>query len=269
MNNLVNNIPLFSVDAFTDKAFSGNPAAVCILTEPVTDAWMQSVSAEMNLSETAFLEKVGGGEYNLRWFTPKTEVDLCGHATLASAHILWETGECETDQIIFNTRSGQLTAVRSGDHIELDFPQVQPEAASAPTGLLTALGVKESANVVKAGPDFLVELGSENEIKKLEPDFTKLRSIDMRAAVVTARGDDPEVDFVSRVFAPSAGIDEDPVTGSTHCALGPYWSDKLDKNKFKARQVSKRGGDVGVKLKEGRAILSGKAVTVWAGSLVV
>ncbi|VAX24156.1 Phenazine biosynthesis protein PhzF like [hydrothermal vent metagenome] len=262
-------VKIFGVDAFTSKPFSGNPAAVCLLTESVTDDWMQSVAMEMNLSETAFVEKVNDGEYNLRWFTPKVEVDLCGHATLASAHILWETGECRADRIIFNTKSGQLTAVRSDGHIELDFPQVQPEPASAPTGLLEGLGVKESVNVMKAGPDFLVELGFENEIKKLKPDFARLGSIDMRTVVVTARGGDTDIDFVSRVFAPSAGIDEDPVTGSTHCALGPYWSGKMDKKEFKARQISKRGGEIGVKLKGGRAILSGKAVTVWAGSLIL
>ncbi len=262
-------IKIFGVDAFTGKPFSGNPAAVCLLTKPAPDGWMQAVSAEMNLSETAFVKSMGGGEYNLRWFTPKVEVDLCGHATLASAHILWETGEVKTDRIIFNTKSGQLTAVRAGGCIELDFPQVQPEPAPAPAGLLEGLGVEKPINVAKAGPDYLVELGSENEIRKLKPDFARLGSIDMRGVIVTARGDDTDIDFVSRVFAPSAGIDEDPVTGSSHCALGPYWSGEIGKKEFKARQVSKRGGEVGVKLEGDRAILSGKAVTVWAGSLIV
>jgi len=262
-------IKIFGVDAFASKPFEGNPAAVCILTKPVTDVWMQAVSEEMNLSETAFVECAGDGEYNLRWFTPKVEVDLCGHATLASAHILWETGECRADRIIFNTKSGQLTAVRADGCIELDFPQVLPEGVSTPAGLLEGLGAKEPVNVAKAGPDYLVELGSENEIRKLKPDFTRLGSIDMRGVMVTARGDDLDVDFVSRVFAPSAGIDEDPVTGSSHCALGPYWSGKINKKEFKARQVSKRGGEVGVRLEGDRTILSGNAVTVWAGSLIV
>lgn len=262
-------IKIFGVDAFTAKPYTGNPAAVCIVTAPVTDVWMQTVAMEMNLSETAFVEKAGDGEYNLRWFTPKVEVDLCGHATLASAHILWETGECKTDRITFHTKSGKLAAARADEGIDLDFPLVEPVPATAPERLLEALGINDALAVMKAGPDFLVEVGSESEVKNLKPDFTKLRSIDMRAVIVTARGDDPDIDFVSRVFAPSAGIDEDPVTGSTHCALGPYWLKKMDKNQFKARQVSKRGGEIGVRLDGGRAILSGKAVTVWAGSLIV
>jgi PhzF family phenazine biosynthesis protein len=263
----VSGIKIFGVDAFTSKPFSGNPAAVCLLTKSVADIWMQSVAAEMNLSETAFLESLSDGEYNLRWFTPNIEVDLCGHATLASAHILWETGEVKADRITFHTKSDELTAARSGDSIELDFPQVQTEESSTPAGLLAALGVDRPLDVLKTGPDYLVEVGSESEVKKLKPDFIKLRTVDMRGVVVTAKGDDPDIDFVSRFFAPSAGIDEDPVTGSSHCALGPYWSSKMNKTVFKARQVSKRGGDIGVRLEGARVFLTGRAVTVWEGVL--
>lgn len=260
-------LPLFQVDAFTDRPFSGNPAAVCLLPESQADAWMQAVAAEMNLSETAFLAQKGDG-YRLRWFTPKVEVDLCGHATLASAHVLWTEGRVPLDKTIsFHTKSGRLQAVRRGDLIELDFPLDPPSAAPPPADLLPALGV--SAEYVGKGKfDFLVEAESEEVVRSMSPDFARLGQIEVRGVVVTARSSSPEYDFVSRFLAPRVGVNEDPVTGSAHCCLGAYWQTRLRKSEFTAYQASPRGGVVQVRVSGDRAYLGGRAVTVLRGELV-
>ncbi|OAI54063.1 hypothetical protein AYO44_15510 [Planctomycetaceae bacterium SCGC AG-212-F19] len=260
-------IPLFHVDAFTDKPFAGNPAAVCILPDERPDAWMQQVGAEMNLSETAFVQKQGDG-FRLRWFTPKVEVDLCGHATLASAHVLWEEGYARPDEIIrFDTRSGVLTASRNADFIELDFPLIPEESATEPPGLADALGVKPRY-VGKGRFDYLIEVESEETLRKLAPNFRQLTSLPIRGLIVTSRSARPEFDFVSRFFAPGEGIDEDPVTGSAHCCLAAYWRKHLHKDSFVAYQASARGGVVRVRVSGERAILGGQAVTVSKGVLL-
>ncbi|OAI52913.1 oxidoreductase [Planctomycetaceae bacterium SCGC AG-212-F19] len=261
------NIPLFHVDAFTDKPFAGNPAAVCILTDQRPDAWMQQVGAEMNLSETAFVNKEANG-FRLRWFTPKVEVDLCGHATLASAHVLWEEGYAKPAEIIrFHTRSGELTATRNAGVIELDFPLIPEEPAPEPPGLADALGVPFKY-VGKGRFDYLLEVDSEATLRKLAPNFRVLSNLTIRGVIVTSRSARPEFDFVSRFFAPGAGIDEDPVTGSAHCCLAAYWRKRLHKDSFVAYQASARGGVVLVRVNGDRAILGGQAVTVSKGSLL-
>ncbi len=258
---------IYCVDAFTDKPFAGAPAAVVALSVEKPDGWMQALAMEMNLSETAFVLPRNAGGYGLRWFTPTTEVDLCGHATLAAAHVLWCRGEISGRSIVFHTRSGELTASKTGDSVELDFPRIDPELARAPDGLLVALGVENPVGTVRAGPDYLVEVESETVVAGLCPDIAKLAAINMRGCIVTARG--AESDFVSRFFAPPVGIDEDPVTGSAHCALGPYWSAKLGKSEFYARQLSLRGGSLRLRLAGGRVILIGRAVIVWEGKITV
>jgi PhzF family phenazine biosynthesis protein len=256
------------VDAFTDQPFSGNPAAVCILPASVAEDWMQKVAREMNLSETAFLYPHSGG-YNLRWFTPTTEVNLCGHATLAAAHVLWEKGHLQLDEIAtFHTKSGKLTAVRRGNWIDMDFPAVYEEATAAPTGLEEALGMRFKY-VGKGKLDYLVELESERQVRLVQPDHSALKQINVRGVIVTSRSASAEFDFVSRFFAPGVGIDEDPVTGSAHCCLGPYWSRRLGRTDFIAYQASSRGGIVRVSVKGDRVILGGHAVTVLRGELVV
>lgn len=260
-------IPLFQVDAFTDQPFAGNPAAVCLLPEGREDQWMQAVAAEMNLSETAFLLKQDDG-YRLRWFTPKVEVDLCGHATLASAHVLWTEGRVPLEEEIhFHTNSGLLKACRHGDLIELDFPSQPASQVDPPPGLLEALGVS-AKYVGKNRFDYLVELDSEEELRMMTPDFAQLGRIEVRGVIVTSRSASPEYDFVSRFFAPWAGIDEDPVTGSAHCCLGPYWKDQLGKTEMTAFQASARGGVVQVRVTDKRTYLVGKAVTVLRGELI-
>jgi len=226
--------PIVSVDAFTDAPFGGNPAAVCILGETRDAGWMQRVAREMNLSETAFLTARQAQEdgFELRWFTPNQEVDLCGHATLASAHVLWETGRLAGDETArFHTRSGLLTAARRGAWIELDFPATPDQAVDAPAGLGDALGV-QPLYVGQSRFDYLVELADESAVRAVRPDFHRLRAFPARGVMVTSPGDEPGVDFVSRYFAPAFGIDEDPVTGSTHCCLGPFWSRRLNKQTF-------------------------------------
>ncbi len=260
---------IVQVDAFTNKAFSGNPAAVCVLAEPASDEWMRNVAREMNLSETAFLTPHDGG-YRLRWFTPAVEVDLCGHATVASAHVLWQDGHLRPgQQARFHTRSGLLLADRRGDWIELDFPVKVVTPAPAPPELLPALGVEQAVFVGKNAFDYLVEVDSEETLRKLAPDHTTLRRIPVRGVIVTAKSSAGEFDFVSRFFAPGSGIDEDPVTGSAHCALGPYWSEKLGKTEFTAFQASPRGGVVRVRLEGDRVLLGGQAVTVMTAELLV
>jgi len=259
--------PIVQVDAFTSAAFGGNPAAVCVLPEPKDAAWMQKVAMEMNLSETAFLVKRPDG-YDLRWFTPAIEVDLCGHATLASAHALWESGQlAPTEQARFHTRSGLLTAELNGDWIELNFPAKLETPAAPPPGLLEALGAP--ANYVgKNQFDYLVEV-EESDLLAMSPDHGQLRKIPVRGVIVTSRSSDPQFDFLSRFFAPGAGIDEDPVTGSAHTALTPFWSARLGKTEMMARQASARGGVLRVKLKGDRVLMAGQAVTTLRGELLV
>lgn len=258
---------IYQVDAFTDKPFTGNPAGVCALPVPKDDAWMQNVAAEMNLSETAFLLEQADG-FRLRWFTPAVEVELCGHATLASAHVLWEIGRLDGHEPArFHTLSGLLTAERRGDAIELDFPATPDEPADAPAGLAGILG----ANVVNFRSsrfDHLVELESEAVVRGLRPDFTRLKSLPVRGIMVTSRAASPGFDFVSRFFGPAVGIDEDPVTGSAHCCLGPYWSQRLGKTEMLACQASARGGVVGVTVMGDRVRLRGQAVTVMTVELI-
>ena len=255
------------VDAFTDTVFAGNPAAVCLLPEPRGETWMQRVAGEMNLSETAFLERRADGGFNLRWFTPTVEVDLCGHATLASAHVLWEQGECAPQsEIRFHTRSGMLAASRRKAWIELDFPAVPEESAAPPPALIEALGA-EPRYLGRNRFDYLAELESEAAVRALRPDAHRLRAVDARGIIVTARTTEPGFDFVSRFFAPAVGIDEDPVTGSAHCCLGPYWQRRLGKAALTARQVSPRGGVVCVEVDGSRVKLIGQAVTVFVAEL--
>ena len=257
---------IVQVDAFTDTPFRGNPAAVCVLPDERDAAWMQAVAAEMNLSETAFLVKRADG-FGLRWFTPAVEVDLCGHATLASAHVLWEDRHLAREaQARFHTKSGLLTADRRGEWIELDFP-VKPEApAAAPPGLAEALGAAPKY-VGKNQFDYLVEVDSEDTVRALAPDHTALAKLPVRGVIVTSRASTHGFDFVSRFFAPGSGIAEDPVTGSSHCALGPFWGARLGKTQMLAYQASARGGVVRVRLAGERVALGGQAVTVLRGEL--
>ena len=260
-------LPLFQIDAFTDRAFSGNPAAVCLLDAPADAAWMQAVAAEMNLSETAFAHPAGDG-YGLRWFTPAVEVDLCGHATAATAHALWETGRlARTATARFQTRSGLLTATSQEGWIELDFPSLPPLPAEPAAGLIAALGARP-VWVGRSRFDFLVEVAAEAELRALAPDFRALRAVDVRGTIVTARSADPRFDFVSRFFAPAAGVNEDPVTGSAHSALAPFWSAKLGKERMTGFQASARGGVVRVRMAGERVRIGGQAVTVLAGELI-
>lgn len=266
-------VRIVQVDAFTSRPFAGNPAAVCILPEAPLDQWMRDVAREMNLAETAFLvpksKTPETDGYHLRWFTPAIEVDLCGHATIASAHVLWEDGHLPADaQARFHTRSGLLTADRRGEWIELDFPATPPSAVAVEPQLLTALG-SSAKYLGKTRFDYFVEAESEAEVRGLAPDSTALRKFGVRGVIVTARSSSPEFDFVSRFFAPGAGVDEDPVTGSAHCALGPYWAERLGKQALTAYQASARGGIVRVCARGDRVILGGQAVTVLRGELAV
>ncbi|HEY0372419.1 MAG TPA: PhzF family phenazine biosynthesis protein [Thermoanaerobaculia bacterium] len=254
---------LLQIDAFTSQAFRGNPAAVCLLDRERDAQWMQDVAAEMNLSETAFLLRRDDGDYGLRWFTPAVEVDLCGHATLASAHALHE--EHGLTSVRFHTKSGVLTAERTGNSIELDFPATREQRVDAPEGLLESLGVTNPVYVGRNKFDYLVEVASEDVVRALTPDHAQLRRIPVRGVIVTSRSN--EFDFVSRFFAPGSGIDEDPVTGSAHCCLTPYWSAKLGKDAMTAFQASPRGGVVRVRLAGDRVKLAGEAVTVLRGDL--
>lgn len=257
---------MFVVDAFADRPFSGNPAAVCLLDREADSRWLQAVAAEMNLSETAFLLRNGADRWQLRWFTPKVEVDLCGHATLASAHVLWrELGE-RRDTLAFVTRSGVLSAQRDDENIVLDFPADPPRAVEVPAGLADALGVTPET-VSRGRDDLLVVLPDAESVRRLAPDLRLLESIDTRGVIVTATSNDPGYDFVSRFFAPRAGIPEDPVTGSAHCLLGPYWAERLDKTELRGYQASPRGGSVGVGINGQRIRLIGRAVTMLKGRL--
>ena len=261
-------IRIVTVDAFTNVPFSGNPAAVCVMQEARSDEWLRNVAREMNLSETAFLVP-RNGDFDLRWLTPAVEVDLCGHATIGSAHVLWQDGHLlGGKQARFHTRSGLLTADRRGDWIELDFPAKIATAADAPPELLAALGVPAPVAVTRNQFDYMVEVESEQQLRSLKPDHTALRRIPVRGVIVTARSSAAEFDFVSRFFAPQSGIDEDPVTGSAHTALGPYWAAKLGKKEMTGYQASARGGVVRVRLNGDRVILGGQAVTIMEATLL-
>ncbi|MFO7967473.1 MAG: PhzF family phenazine biosynthesis protein [Archaeoglobaceae archaeon] len=265
---------IFQVDAFTSKPYRGNPAGVCILQNAEDEEWMLNVAGEMNVSETAFLHPQGDG-FNLRWFTPHVEVDLCGHTTLASAHILWETGRLRRDQkAVFYTRSGTLTAQRNGEWIEMDFPSRPAESSTLPDSLLDALGIDaKDAKLNYTGItqfDYLIEVEKVDSIYDLQPDFSQLAKIDTRGIIVTARSADPAYDFISRFFAPQVGINEDPVTGSAHCSLAPYWSNQLGKKDLIGYQASSRGGAVRVRVgaADNRVMLGGQAVTVLEGEIL-
>ena len=268
-------LAITQVDAFTDRPFSGNPAAVCVLPEPSDAAWMQSVANEMNLAETAFLVPEGDGGFGLRWFTPTVEVDLCGHATLASAHVLWELGLLPRSAVArFSTRSGVLTATQGeGGWITLDFPAQTTffDTMRSTLDITQALGITVPSIV---GPvwmsrfDLLVEVDSPQTVRAIRPNFALLAAIEARGVIVTARADRPEFDFVSRFFGPRVGIDEDPVTGSAHCVLGPYWAERLGRTALVGYQASSRGGVVRVDVQGDRVLLGGQAVTVLRGELV-
>jgi len=260
-------IHIHQVDAFTGTPFTGNPAAVCFLVEAQEPSWMQQVAREMNLSETAFLVPHDDG-FDLRWFTPEVEVDLCGHATLAAAHALWETDAIDTGTPArFHTLSGLLTATKEGEWIELDFPALPDQAIPPPPGLAEALGVSPTY-VGQNRLDLLVEVASEEELRALTPNAHLLRTLSTRGIIVTSRSSTDEYDFVSRFFGPAVGVAEDPVTGSAHCCLGPYWSKRLGKHDFVALQASERSGVIRVRTNGDRVALAGQAVTVMRGTLV-
>lgn len=275
-------IPCWQVNAFTSRPFGGNPAAVCWLEQPASEEWMQSIAAEMNLAETAYVRPTETG-LELRWFTPVAEVDLCGHATLATAHALWWAG-LRSDQapLVFQTKSGALTCTRrlsetGRTRIELDFPATPAVAYPPPAGLFTALGlpsVSENAcpRVVWFGKsrfDYLVVVDQAELVRTLRPDYVRLREFAVRGVIVTARSDNATCDFQSRFFAPAVGVDEDPVCGSAHCALAPYWGEVIGRETLVARQVSRRGGDLFLRRSGDRVVLGGEAVTIWQGQVVV
>jgi PhzF family phenazine biosynthesis protein len=280
-------VPCWQVNAFTSRPFGGNPAAVCWLEQPVTDDWMQSIAAEMNLSETAYVRPTPSG-LELRWFTPVSEVDLCGHATLATAHALWWAGvRPDSEPLRFHTKSGLLTCTRATDssghqRIELDFPATPATPCDPPPGLFAALGLPDpaadqlttqlSSTVLHVGRtrfDLLVVLESAARVRTLRPDYALLREFPIRGVIVTARSDDATCDFQSRFFAPAVGVDEDPVCGSAHCALAPYWGELLGQTNLFARQVSRRGGDLWLRRDGDRVVLGGEAVTIWQGQVLV
>jgi len=260
---------IIQVDAFTDKAFSGNPAGVCIMEKAAEAQWMQNVAKEMNLSETAFLYPgKKEHEYNLRWFTPVVEVDLCGHATLATSHILFTDDHVPKDKTItFQSKSGPLRATTDNGWISLDFPALRVTKDKPAKGLIDALQV-DPLFIGRSHFDYLIEVATVKEVTSLKPDFSMLGTVRARGIVITARSDN-DFDFISRVFAPAVGIDEDPVTGSAHCLLGPYWSEKLGKDELVGFQASTRGGIVKMRMHGDRVSLSGQAVTTMRGTLTV
>jgi PhzF family phenazine biosynthesis protein len=264
-------VEIHTVDAFTSEPFAGNPAAVCLLEDARSDRWLQAVASEMNLSETAFLWQEGGG-FRLRWFTPRVEVPLCGHATLASAHLLFSTGRANGDEIAFATQSGELRARRAADGwIELDLPAFRAEPSLLPANVAVAIGAMpvETCTVERLnGTSWLCELETERDVRGARPDPRALLAAGAPSLILTTRGDGSGFDFVSRYFAPGAGIDEDPVTGAAHCALAPYWAKKLGKTEMLAYQASTRGGVVGMRVAGERVLLRGQAVTVVSGRLL-
>ncbi len=257
---------IVQVDAFTNQPFTGNPAAVCVMERAAEEAWMQSIALEMNLSETAFLYP-DGGEYQLRWFTPLAEVELCGHATLASAHVLFEEGHVPLGETIrFQTRSGRLTAVRDEQWIVLDFPATPAREVQPPEGLAAALGAAPRF-VGQSRFDYLLELDSPEMVRSCTPDFARLASLPARGTIITSADRSGSADIVSRFFAPTIGINEDPVTGSAHCVLAPFWADRLGKNELRAYQASARGGTLRLQLDNDRVRIGGQAVTTMRGTL--
>ncbi|MCY4503719.1 MAG: PhzF family phenazine biosynthesis protein [Alphaproteobacteria bacterium] len=256
-------IPLYQVDAFADRAFAGKPAAVCLLEEWPEDSLLQSIALENNLSETAFLVPEGL-VWRLRWFTPRVEVDLCGHATLASAHVVFENIQQRAQKVEFETRSGRLTVYRNGPVLSMEFPANPPAPAPVPGGLAEVLGAAPEA-VLTAQFIWVAVFGDEAVVRALDPDFRRLAALNGGITAATAPGD--EVDFVSRCFAPGKGIDEDPVTGSAHCALAPYWADRLGKTALTARQVSERGGRLACTLQGDRVVISGRAAPYLSGTI--
>ncbi|MCC9136180.1 PhzF family phenazine biosynthesis protein [Pontibacter silvestris] len=259
-------IKLYQIDAFTDKVFRGNPAAVCVLDEWLEDEKMQNIAAENNLAETAFLVK-RENDYEIRWFTPLVEVDLCGHATLASAYVLFNFYNHATDRLnLYSHRSGMLSVEKTGEELTLNFPIDVIEKAEAPKALVEALGNTPTATY-KGKTDYLLVFASQQDIEAMKPDLRLLATVEARGIIVSAPGD--EVDFVSRFFAPQVGVDEDPVTGSAHTTLIPYWSDKLRKKSLTAKQLSKRHGDLKCELLGDRVNISGKAVAYLTGEIDV
>ena len=260
-------LPIFQVDAFTDRVFSGNPAAVMPLPGWLEDATLQAVAMENNLSETAFLVETGAG-FELRWFTPTVEVELCGHATLAAAHVLFEHLGYTGEAIAFQTRSGELRVYRGGAGLTLDFPANQLAATEVDTAICDALGsmASEALAVGENSHSLLYVYEFEEDVTGMSPDYSALCAASERCLIVTAPGDD--CDFVSRFFAPQFGIDEDPVTGSAHCSLVPYWAGRLGSNELQARQVSARGGQLACELRDGRVFMTGSAVTFMRGAVV-
>lgn len=257
--------PLYTVDAFAEAPFRGNPAGVCFLMGHKDAAWMQAIAREMNLSETAFFMKKGD-HYHLRWFTPTTEVDLCGHATLATAHIIWETEMVgQEEPLRFETRSGILTARQENGWIVLDFPAQPPQPIEKPLSLLSTLGLTDCVYAGWNGSDCLIQLENARQVQGLKPDFHSLRKLPYRGVIVTADSPKSGTDFISRFFAPAVGVDEDPATGSAHCCLGPFWAKQKGKASLTGYQASKRGGIVKVEMVEERVLLKGKAVTVFQG----
>ena len=255
-------IKQYQVDAFASRVFEGNPAAVCPLDAWLPDELMQAIAGENNLSETAFFVPEGDG-FRLRWFTPVAEVDLCGHATLASAHVILNILGHKSDRVEFETRSGLLSVERDGEMLAMDFPAQPPQPCETPRELIVGLGAEPVE--VLAAADYIAVFDNEDAVLALAPDFDILNELVLRGVCVTAPG--KRVDFVSRFFAPKLGIPEDPVTGSAHCELAPYWSSRLDKDELTARQVSKRGGDVRCRLMGDRVLLSGQAMTFMVGEI--
>ena len=259
--------PIIQVDAFTAEPFAGNPAAVCLMDSMRDDVWMQNVAREMNLSETAFLHPENGA-YRLRWFTPTVEVALCGHATLASAHVLYESGTLNRgQQALFHTKSGRLTADHESGWIKLDFPANPPTEVQPLPHLDKAVGSASLKYVGKSVFDYIVEVESEEEVRALKPNMALLELVPARGVIVTAQSRGSEYDFVSRFFAPASGVPEDPVTGSAHCCLAPYWAAKLGRDEMVGYQASARGGVVKVAMRKDRVLLDGQAVTVLRGEL--
>jgi len=257
-------IPIYHVDAFTDTPFKGNPAGVCLLQNEGDSLWMQHIAFEMNLSETAFVYR-SGQNFSLRWFTPVTEVNLCGHATLAAAHVLWKSGEVkESETIRFETLSGILSARKVGDWIELNFPAAKLERSDLSSYYIDALGISPDA-IFQSDDKYLIEVADETVVRQMRPDFSTLVRLPGRGITVTALSDTPGTDFVSRYFAPWVGINEDPVTGSAHCMLGPYWQKKLAKDHLVAYQASARGGWLKLHMSGEKVYISGQAVTVMRG----
>jgi PhzF family phenazine biosynthesis protein len=259
-------IPFYQVDAFTHGPFTGNPAAVCVLTNPVTEETMQAIAMENNLSETAFITR-GKDEWLIRWFTPRAEVDLCGHATLASAYVVLNILEPQSNAVVFRSRvMGLLKVKKKGDLLELDFPVDKVEKCRLPEFISESLGARPS-ECLMGRSDYLLLYGSESEIRKLKPDFRKLAEAESRGVIVTAPGD--TVDFVSRFFCPQIGIDEDPVTGSAHTTLTPFWGARLDKVSLKAKQLSARGGYLECALMGERVHIAGEAILYLKGEIMI